>query len=59
MLCFRDKTFCDAPVHHPDCKRKWTPELQAEAERWWGDKPNGPPVAFSNLCGGPQGGREL
>lgn len=51
MMCFRDMTFCSSKEHRPDCTRKWTPELQTAAERWWG-KP-GAPVAFSPLCGEP------
>jgi hypothetical protein len=48
MLCFKDRTFCSATKHKPGCTRQWTPELQREADKWWG-KP-GAPVAFSNFC---------
>jgi hypothetical protein len=50
MICFKDRTFCSSKNHKPECDRRWTPELQAEADRWWG-KP-GAPVSFTNFCGG-------
>jgi len=44
-MCFRDRTFCNDPVCKGACgSRPWTPELQAEAERWWGE--GLPPVSF-------------
>jgi hypothetical protein len=56
VICFRDREFCGQPTHSPDCPRPWTPELQAEAERWWqgfgGDSTKGPPVAFGKYCEG-------
>jgi hypothetical protein len=50
VICFRDRTYCSRTEHAPDCERQWTPELQAEAERWWG----GPdaPVCFGPCCDG-------
>jgi hypothetical protein len=50
MICFRDMTFCCSEQHASDCDRQWTPELQAQAERWWGSA--NAPVAFSAFCGG-------
>jgi len=51
MMCFKDMTFCSSLNHRPDCDRQWTPELAAEARRWWGGP--GAPVAFSAFCGEP------
>lgn len=48
MISFRDKTFCSSPNCKGECGRQWTPKLQKEAEKWWGDR--NPPVAFSNYC---------
>lgn len=48
MICFRDRTYCSCEVHTDDCDRRWTPELSAQAERWWGGP--GAPVAFAPLC---------
>lgn len=49
MMCFKDRTFCSSKTHKSDCNRQFTPELQAEARRWWGKE--GAPVAFSDFCG--------
>jgi hypothetical protein len=48
VICFKDRTFCSSKNHKPECDRRWTPELQAEADQWWG-KP-GAPVSFINFC---------
>lgn len=48
MMCFRDKVFCNAKEHRPECDRRWTPELQEAADRWWGGP--GAPVAFADMC---------
>lgn len=48
MICFRDREFCNALVHKDDCTRRWTPELQVEADKWWGGP--GAPVAFGRGC---------
>lgn len=47
MLCFRDMTFCEAECDTVDCHRRFTPDQEAAAERWWG-KP-GAPVALSDF----------
>lgn len=46
MISFKDKSF----TKHPQCNcaRKWTPELAAQAEKWWGGP--GAPVAFVAGC---------
>lgn len=48
MICFRDMAFCNSPVCTGECGRQWTPELQKEAEEWWGGADA--PVAFSDFC---------
>jgi hypothetical protein len=50
MICFRDTTFCSHETHDANCDRRWTPELSAAAERWWGGL--GAPVAFGPMCSG-------
>lgn len=50
MICFLDKTFCSSPNCTGKCRRQWTSELQAQAEKWWKNMPGEPPVAFSDFC---------
>ncbi len=48
MICYKDRTFCS---HYRDCAaagtcpRPLTPEVQADAEKWWRDCEGGPPIA--------------
>jgi len=46
MICYRDRTWCTAPCINADCDRRYTPEVETAAERWWG-KP-GAPVSLAN-----------
>lgn len=49
MIGYRDRTFC---THYKDCAlaeqctRPLTPEVQKEAEKWWGGK-DAPIVVFA------------
>jgi hypothetical protein len=53
MLCFQDRTFCNASCQTVDCRRRWTQALHEQAERWWNPegKPDhgGAPVAFAGF----------
>lgn len=48
MMCFLDMTFCSSPNCKGECGRRWTKELVARAEKWWGGP--GAPIAFSDFC---------
>lgn len=43
MMCYRDRTYCDAPCDARDCDRRITPEIEADAERV------GMPLAISDF----------
>jgi hypothetical protein len=48
MMCYRDMTFCrmyDTCKLGKRCPRALTPEVQAEAEEWWGNS-NAPICMF-------------
>lgn len=47
MLCYRDRTFCNANCKNIDCDDRLTPTIEASAERWWG-KP-GAPISVSDF----------
>lgn len=50
MICYQDRSFCnhgDGCTCPPD--RRYTPEVQAAADRWFGEP--GAPVARGDLCG--------
>jgi len=50
ILCFRDRTFCDANCS-AECAIKLTESVLKDAEEWWGDK--SAPIAvsdFSDSC---------
>lgn len=50
MICYRDMTFCIAKCATVDCSRKYTPEVQAAADEWWGGiNDQGGPVAVSDF----------
>lgn len=49
MICFRDKTFCDAPCATLSCHRKFTAADRAAAAVWWSGMPGEPPVAFADF----------
>lgn len=47
MLCFRDMTFCPVDIYTKcskadECHRPLTKEVQAAADKWWGDSDGGP-----------------
>ena len=46
MITYMDKTFCTAKCK-ADCNRKYTAQVQKNAERWWGSK--NAPIALANL----------
>lgn len=48
MISFKDRAFCGSKKHKPGCTRQLTPDLQKEADVWWG-KP-GAPIDFQNFC---------
>jgi hypothetical protein len=53
MLCYKDRTFCDAPCAAKSCRRKFTDADRAGAKRWWAGISFGePPVAFSDMSAG-------
>jgi hypothetical protein len=52
VISFKDRSFCSAACLNTACEQNLTPELQQQADDWWG-KP-GAPIAFFNyseLCG--------
>lgn len=49
MICYRDMTFCSAKCATTTCRRNFTEEEAQKARKWWGDSPDGPPVAFSDF----------
>lgn len=51
MICYRDMTFCSAECATLDCPSQFTDEHREKAQRWWGDGPGGPPVAFADFSG--------
>lgn len=40
MMCYRDKTFCkyNECLNWDNCDRALTDEVQAGADKWWGEK---------------------
>ena len=48
MLCYKDITFCASTEHKPDCDRRVTKELEAEAKAF------GLPIAYAYFCGEPK-----
>ena len=49
-MCFRDMTFCNSlSCVTPWCARKLTPDVQAEARKWWAGMVGEPPVAVSDF----------
>jgi len=47
VICFNDTTYCNNPNCDGSCGRQWTPQLQLQAEHWWGG-PN-VPVTFADF----------
>ena len=47
MMCFRDMTFCNAKCANEACPRKFTEQVQRDADKWW-RKP-GAPIALSDF----------
>ena len=48
MICYKDITFCASTEHKPDCDRRVTKELEAEAKAF------GLPIAYAYFCGEPK-----
>jgi len=48
-MCFRDRTFCSATCLNASCVRRWTDELQAQADAWWDEQEGPAPVAFADF----------
>ena len=60
MMCFRDRAFCTARCAQVNCSRRWTPQLQEEADTWWNPKDDplmrdGAPVSWMNFRPGWRG----
>lgn len=36
MICYRDRTYCQAACANNDCNSKYTEQVIADAEQWWG-----------------------
>jgi hypothetical protein len=51
-LCFRDREFCSAACTNTLCVRNLNDAVHAEARRWWGDLPGGPPIAMRDMSEG-------
>ena len=51
MMCYKDRTFCINKncKEFLKCSRALTPEVQADAERWWGS-PDAPIVVSHFNC---------
>lgn len=49
MLCYKDKTFCNAPCAMASCSRKFTDQDKRDAKQWWGEMGGEPPVSFGDL----------
>ena len=49
MIHFRDMTFCNNPNCTCGPGRKFTDEVQAAADKWWGGP--GAPICMGNICG--------
>lgn len=44
MICYKDRAFCTAKCGNTECPRLLTPEVEADAARWWaGFKSQHPP----------------
>lgn len=52
MMCYKDMSFCSARCRNMQCPRQYTEAQKAGARKWWGDRPNGPPVAFMDFSEG-------
>lgn len=55
MICFMDRTYCMNPNCTCDEYRRYTEEVQKDANGWWsrsGMRGDGP-VAIADLCGEP------
>lgn len=50
MICFKDKTFCNAKCSNTDCSIKLTEQVFKDAGGWWGD--NDAPVATGDRSAG-------
>ena len=50
MISFGDRGFCTARCGTLDCVQNFTPEREAEARAWWGNRPGHPPVDFLDLA---------
>lgn len=49
MICYRDRTYCDAPCPVSDCDRLLTPDVERAARAWWGSESEEPPIAVADL----------
>ena len=47
MICYRDRTFCEACCGTRSCPRMLTDEVRAAARRWWGS--DDPPITVADL----------
>ena len=56
-MCYRDREYCIAGCATLDCSRNLTPEVEADAERWfrsWArpDDEGGAPIAMRDMSAG-------
>ena len=50
MMCYRDRTYCVAECSTKECNSKYTEQVQADAEQWWGSP--SAPICISDLSSG-------
>lgn len=50
MICFRDRTFCNAKCSNTDCSIKLTQQVFKDAARWWGN--DNAPIAIGDRSDG-------
>ena len=51
-ICYRDKTFCNAPCTNTACYRRLTDDARSGARRWWNHDPDNAPIAVSDFSPG-------
>lgn len=50
MICFKDRTFCNAKCSNTECSIKLTDQVFKDAAVWWGN--NNAPVAMGDRSHG-------
>ncbi len=49
MLCYKDRTFCNAGCAAKSCRDRLTPAVEKGARGWWGDCEGEPPIAMTDM----------